>query len=47
MFVGILRQWFSGRALIGVGNVVFSVLNILAGRVGSFQQFIALRVLGG
>jgi MFS family permease len=47
MFVGILRQWFSGRTLIGVGNVIFSVLNILSGRVGSFQQFIALRVLGG
>jgi MFS family permease len=47
MFVGILRQWFSGRTLIGVGNVIFSVLNVLAGRVGSFQQFIALRVLGG
>ena len=47
MFVGILRQWFSGRTLIGVGNVIFSGLNILAGRVGSFQQFLALRVLGG
>ena len=47
MFVGILRQWFSGRTLIGVGNLIFSGLNMLAGRVGSFQQFLALRVLGG
>jgi FSR family fosmidomycin resistance protein-like MFS transporter len=47
MFVGLLRRWFSGRTLIGVGNVIFSGLNMLAGRVGSFQQFLALRVLGG
>ena len=47
MFVGILRRWFSGRVLIGGGNLVYSILSMLASRVVSFQQFLVLRVLGG
>jgi FSR family fosmidomycin resistance protein-like MFS transporter len=47
MFVGALRRRFSGRTLIGLGNLVYSVLNMAAGYVGSFQQFIALRVVAG
>ena len=47
MFVGVLRRWISGRKLIGLGNLVHSVLNMAAGYVGSFQQFIALRVVAG
>lgn len=47
MFVGILRRWVSGRVLIGLGNLINSVLNILAGFAGSFRQFLAFRVLGG
>lgn len=46
MFVGALRKWLSGRVLIGLGNLVNSILNMLAGYVGGFYQFLALRVLG-
>ncbi len=47
MFVGVLRRWLPGRVLIGLGSLLFSVLNMLAGLVGSFQQFLVIRVLGG
>jgi sugar phosphate permease len=46
MFVGALRKWLSGRVLIGLGNLVNSILNMLAGYVGGFYQFLTLRVLG-
>jgi len=46
MFVGLLRRWLPGRVLIGLGNIVFSALNMLAGMVGGFWQFLVLRVLG-
>jgi sugar phosphate permease len=46
MFVGFLRRWTSGRVLIGLGNIINSILNMFASWVGSFRQFIALRVIG-
>jgi FSR family fosmidomycin resistance protein-like MFS transporter len=47
MFVGFLRRWFSGRVLIGIGNLVNSVMNILAALSRGFLQFFGLTVLGG
>jgi len=47
MFVGFLRRWFSGRVIIGIGNIVNSVFNIIAGFTGSFHQFLAVRILSG
>lgn len=47
MFVGALRRWFSGRVLVGLGNVINAVFNIIASFVGSFHQFLALRVMAG
>ena len=47
MFVGFLRRWFSGRVLIGIGNLVNSVMDILAALSRGFLQFFGLTVLGG
>jgi sugar phosphate permease len=47
MFVGFLRRWFPGRVLIGAGNLVNSVLNMLIGLSRGFYQFFALSVLSG
>ncbi len=47
MFVGFLRRWFSGRVLVGIGNLVNSVMNILAAFSRGFLQFFGLTVLGG
>jgi sugar phosphate permease len=47
MFVGFLRRWFSGRVLVGIGNFVNSVMNILAALSRGFLQFFGLTVLGG
>lgn len=47
MFVGFLRRWFSGRVLVGIGNLVNSVMNILAALSRGFLQFFGLTVLGG
>ncbi len=47
MFVSALKRWASGRVLIGFGNLVNSVMNIIASFTGSFHQFLAFRVLGG
>jgi sugar phosphate permease len=30
MFVSFLRRWFGGRVLIGAGNLINSIMNILA-----------------
>ena len=47
MFVGFLRRWFSGRVLVGIGNLINSVLNILAAFSRGFLQFFGFTVLGG
>ena len=47
MFVGFLRRWYSGRVLIGVGNLINSVMNILAAASQGFFQFFGLTVLSG
>jgi sugar phosphate permease len=47
MFVGLLRRWTSGRILIGVGNLVNAVMNILAGMSQGFLQFFGFRILAG
>ncbi|MDH5791977.1 MAG: MFS transporter [Candidatus Bathyarchaeota archaeon] len=47
MFVGFLRRWFSGRVLVGIGNLVNSVMNILAALSRGFLQFFGFTVLGG
>jgi MFS family permease len=47
MFVGFLRRWTSGRILLGVGNLINSVMNILAAMSRGFLQFFGFRILGG
>jgi sugar phosphate permease len=47
MFVGFLRRWTSGRILLGVGNMVNAVMNILAGLSRGFRQFFGFRILAG
>ena len=47
MFVGYLRRWTSGRLLLGVGNLINAVMNILAGMSRGFLQFFGFRILGG
>jgi FSR family fosmidomycin resistance protein-like MFS transporter len=47
MFVGFLRRWFSGRVLVGIGNLVNSVMNIAAAMSRGFLQFFGFTVLGG
>jgi sugar phosphate permease len=47
MFVGLLRRWTSGRVLLGVGNLINSVMNILAGMSRGFFQFFGFRLLAG
>jgi len=46
MFVGFFRRWFSGRVLVGVGNLVNALMNMLAALSRGFLQFLGLRVLG-
>jgi len=45
MFVGLLRRWTSGRVLLGVGNLINSVMNVLAGMSRGFLQFFGFRIL--
>ena len=47
MFVGVLRRWTSGRLLLGVGNLINAVMNILAGMSRGFLQFFGFRIIGG
>ena len=47
MFVGYLRRWTSSRLLLGVGNLINAVMNILAGMSRGFLQFFGFRILGG
>jgi FSR family fosmidomycin resistance protein-like MFS transporter len=47
LFVGILRRWVSGRVLIGIGNLVNSIMNIAAALSRGVLQFLGFTVLGG
>jgi MFS family permease len=47
MLMGALRRWFSGRTLIGLGNILHSAFNMAASLVGGFYQFLALNVIAG
>jgi FSR family fosmidomycin resistance protein-like MFS transporter len=47
MFVGFLRRWYSGRVLLGAGNLINAVMNILAAASRGFFQFFGLTVLSG
>ncbi len=47
MFVGWLRRWFSGRVLVGVGNLVNSLGNIAASLSRGLWSFLGLTVLAG
>jgi FSR family fosmidomycin resistance protein-like MFS transporter len=47
MFVGFFRRWFSGRVLVGVGNLVNALMNMLAALSRGFLQFFGFTVLGG
>ena len=45
MFVGFFRRWTSGRVLLGVGNLINSVMNIFASLSRGFLQFFGFRIL--
>jgi sugar phosphate permease len=47
LFVGFFRRWFSGRVLVGVGNLVNALMNMLAAFSRGFLQFFGFTVLGG
>lgn len=47
MFVGYFRRWFPGRIIIGAGNFLNSILNMLISLSRGFYQFLALNVLSG
>jgi len=47
MFVGFLRRWFSSRALVGIGNLINSIMNIVAAFSRNFLHFLGFRILGG
>ena len=47
MLVGVMRRWFSGRVLVGVGNVINSVMNIAASLSRGFWGFFGFTVAAG
>lgn len=47
LFIGFLRRWFSGRILIGVGNLIKAITTILAALSRGFFQYLGFTVLGG
>ncbi len=47
MFVGFFRRWFSGRVIVGVGNLLNSIMNVLAALSSGFLQFFGFSVLAG
>jgi len=47
MLVGLMRRWFSGRVLVGVGNVINSVMNIAAALSRGFWSFFGFTVAAG
>ena len=46
-FVGFFRRWFSGRVLVGAGNLINALLNIAASFSKGFYDFLAFRTLSG
>jgi len=47
LFVGVLRRWFSGRVLVGIGNLINSVMNIAAAVSNGFLAFLGFTVVAG
>jgi FSR family fosmidomycin resistance protein-like MFS transporter len=47
MLVGLMRRWFSGRILVGVGNVINSIMNIAAALSRGFWSFFGFTVAAG
>jgi len=47
LFISFLRRRFLGKVLLGVGNILLSVMNMISGLAGNFNQFIFCRVVGG
>jgi sugar phosphate permease len=46
MFVGVFRRWTSGRVIVGVGNLVNAITNILISISNGFTQFLGFTVIG-
>ncbi|MFC1802438.1 MFS transporter [Thermoproteota archaeon] len=47
MFVGLLRRWFSGRVIVGAGNLIYCIMNIAAALSKSFWSFFSFTVAAG
>ncbi|TFH17983.1 MFS transporter [Candidatus Bathyarchaeota archaeon] len=47
LLVGLLRRWFSGRVLVGVGNLINAVMNIAIALSNSFWSFFGFSVAAG
>jgi FSR family fosmidomycin resistance protein-like MFS transporter len=47
LLVGLMRRWFSGRTLVGVGNLINSVMNIAAALSRGFWSFFGFTVVAG
>ena len=46
IFISFLRRRFLGKTLIGVGNIILSVMNAASNIIKNFNQFIFCRVIG-
>ncbi len=47
LLVGLLRRWFSGRVLVGVGNLINAVMNIAIALSNNFWSFFGFSVAAG
>lgn len=47
MFIGLFRRWFSGRILVGAGNLINSLMNIAAALSRGFFSFLGFTVFAG
>ncbi len=47
MLVGLMRRWFSGRVLVGAGNLINSVMNIAAALSRGFWSFLGFTIVAG
>ncbi|MBN2334323.1 MFS transporter [Candidatus Bathyarchaeota archaeon] len=47
MFVGYFRRWSSGRVIVGVGNLVNSLMNIAAAMSRGFFTFFGFTIVAG
>jgi sugar phosphate permease len=47
LFVGFFRRWFSGRVILGAGNLFNSLMNIAASLSNGFWSFIGFTVAAG